>query len=412
MSYNIALFCSNPVNGGTARVFYELANSLRERGGDGFTLRAAVNIDNPVEIYKKIEGLDRLKIYSEEEICTGMYGGNVVSRILKRIQRKIRYRSVKRVNIGTMVDYIRNNNIGCVIIHNGGYVGDDLCNQMLEAAYICRGITLCRVFVLHNDFQKNLFTKIRFFTYDKIISKEATDLVTVSDFTRNRIIDSSFISKNIRVIYNGLPVNNSLTVEEKKSNLKLDNTRKNILLLGNFMENKGQLEFLDSARIVCKKIADAFIIFIGNVYDEEYFKRCVDKINNYSLEDKTSILHDINNASEYIDLFDVVVVPSIYDESFGLIAVESMSKGTPVVAFACGGIPEVIEDGRDGYVVPIGDTTAMADRIIRILSDSKMAKRLGDYGRNVYMNRFSVDIMCERYYQLVKTRMQCMDDGD
>ena len=58
-------------------------------------------------------------------------------------------------NIKIMKEYLSRNKIDCIIIHNGGYVGDDLCNQMLQAAYECKEHTICRIYVLHNDFEKN-----------------------------------------------------------------------------------------------------------------------------------------------------------------------------------------------------------------------------------------------------------------
>ena len=327
---NIMMFCSNPVDGGTAKVFYELVTSFKENNSNDDRIYAGVNVNNPVAIYNKIDFLERLEVYSEEEVCKNLYQGNIFSRAIKKSIRMIKYRPIKENNIKIMKEYLSRNKIDCIIIHNGGYVGDDLCNQMLQAAYECKEHTICRIYVLHNDFEKNFFAKLRFKSYDKKICREATDLVTVSNYTKNRILSNSYINKEIKVIYNGLPESNSLTENQKENKICLNAGHRNILMLGNFQQNKGQLKFIEAANIIKLRNPNVYFTFIGNVYDQEYFMKCCEQLKKYNLQNSSTILHGINNASEYMNLFDAVAVPSMYDESFGLISVEAMSKGVPI----------------------------------------------------------------------------------
>ena len=399
---NIMMFCSNPVDGGTAKVFYELVTSFKENNSNDDRIYAGVNVNNPVAIYNKIDFLERLEVYSEEEVCKNLYQGNIFSRAIKKSIRMIKYRPIKENNIKIMKEYLSRNKIDCIIIHNGGYVVDDLCNQMLQAAYECKEHTICRIYVLHNDFEKNFFAKLRFKSYDKKICREATDLVTVSNYTKNRILSNSYINKEIKVIYNGLPESNSLTENQKENKICLNAGHRNILMLGNFQQNKGQLKFIEAANIIKLRNPNVYFTFIGNVYDQEYFMKCCEQLKKYNLQNSSTILHGINNASEYMNLFDAVAVPSMYDESFGLISVEAMSKGVPVVAFACGGIPEVLVDGRDGYIVSVGDYKGMADRLLEIISDEEKRKKMGQNGRDDYIQKFSVNAMKENYYEIIE----------
>ena len=399
---NIMMFCSNPVDGGTAKVFYELVTSFKENNSNDDRIYAGVNVNNPVAIYNKIDFLERLEVYSEEEVCKNLYQGNIFSRAIKKSIRMIKYRPIKENNIKIMKEYLSRNKIDCIIIHNGGYVGDDLCNQMLQAAYECKEHTICRIYVLHSDFEKNFFAKLRFKSYDKKICREATDLVTVSNYSKNRILSNSYINKEIKVIYNGLPESNSLTENQKENKICLNAGHRNILMLGNFQQNKGQLKFIEAANIIKLRNPNVYFTFIGNVYDQEYFMKCCEQLKKYNLQNSSTILHGINNASEYMNLFDAVAVPSMYDESFGLISVEAMSKGVPVVAFACGGIPEVLVDGRDGYIVSVGDYKGMADRLLEIISDEEKRKKMGQNGRDDYIQKFSVNAMKENYYEIIE----------
>lgn len=334
---NIMVFCSNRVEGGTARIFYETVVGLRKKLTVKDRLYACIDKNNPVHIYHKIDGIIELPIYSAETMFPGLYVGNKLERMLKRICMTITYRTILKRNILQVEKFIEQNNIDAVIIHNGGYIGDDLCNQVLTASYRCRNETLCRAFVLHNDMQKNWLSKMRFRRYDKKVSREATDIITVSAFTKNRMMNSSYISKDIQVIYNGITIKNRLDNEEKKKNIYVNPKKNNILMIGNFLIHKGHLKFIEAAEFLIQESCNCCFTMIGQVYDKNFFKECMRSIREKNLAGYFSIYQGIRNAAEYIGMFDVLVVPSLFDESFGLISVEAMANGIPVVAFACGG---------------------------------------------------------------------------
>ena len=397
----IMVFCSNPVNGGTARIFYESVEMLKTKIGNDDKIYPCINKDNNVEIYKKIPDLIELPIVSAETIFPDMYGGNLPKRIINSVVRNLKYSKLKKDNIRSVCKYIRNNRIDSVLIHNGGYVGDDLCNQVLEAAYISRDVVKSRIYVLHNDMKKCIISKFRFRGYDKKISREATHIITVSEYTKNRIEKSSFISKDIEVIYDGIDVVKRKSKEELEALVHVDLEKHNILMIGNFLENKGQKQFVECADILFHQDKDYRFTIIGNIYDEQYYKECIELINGKSLQDVFTIYQGINNASDYIDMYDVMAVPSMYDESFGLISVEAMANGVPVVAFACGGIPEVVEDGRDGFVVPIGNSQRMAERIDHLINHPNERNDMSEKCKEDYVAKFSTSSMVNHYVKLL-----------
>ena len=96
-------------------------------------------------------------------------------------------------------------------------------------------------------------------------------------------------------------------------------------------------------------------------------------------------------------------MPSIVPEAFGVAAVEASAIGLPVVASAVGGLPEVVEDGRTGYLVPPGDEGALADRLAALIADRDLRARLGAAGRSLvtrcYDWRESVQDVMETLYE-------------
>jgi glycosyltransferase involved in cell wall biosynthesis len=92
---------------------------------------------------------------------------------------------------------------------------------------------------------------------------------------------------------------------------------------------------------------------------------------------------------------DVVCAPSRY-ESFGLVAVEAMAFGKPVVACATGGTVEVVRDGVDGLLAPADDAPALAERLARLLADRRSRERLGASGRQRFEEAYDLPVAARR----------------
>jgi glycosyltransferase involved in cell wall biosynthesis len=97
---------------------------------------------------------------------------------------------------------------------------------------------------------------------------------------------------------------------------------------------------------------------------------------------------------------DVIVYPSVEAEPFGLVPVEAMAAGRPVVASRCGGIPESVRDGVTGFVVPPGDPVALADALAAIVGDADLARRMGEAGRERAVATFRL----QRYLEVLERR--------
>jgi len=98
---------------------------------------------------------------------------------------------------------------------------------------------------------------------------------------------------------------------------------------------------------------------------------------------------------------DIFVAPSRY-ESFGLIYLEAMARGKPVIACRVGGVPEVVVDGETGILVPPGDPAALAAAILRLLRDPEQRERLGRAGHERYRSLFTSQAMAARTLALYR----------
>lgn len=93
--------------------------------------------------------------------------------------------------------------------------------------------------------------------------------------------------------------------------------------------------------------------------------------------------------------WDVFAMPTL-DEGFGLAALEAMAAGLPVVANAVGGLPEIVEDGRTGYLVPPSNVMALTESLRLLILDPKRRRAMGTEGRHRIREHFTVDRMVEQ----------------
>ena len=110
-----------------------------------------------------------------------------------------------------------------------------------------------------------------------------------------------------------------------------------------------------------------------------------------------------DSVQKILNISDLFLLPSEI-ESFGLAALEAMSCQVPVVAYRVGGLPEVVEDGRSGFLVDKGDIEAMSRFALLILENAKLGRRMGERGRYLAVNRFSEQEKVteyEQYYQKI-----------
>ena len=113
------------------------------------------------------------------------------------------------------------------------------------------------------------------------------------------------------------------------------------------------------------------------------------------LDDAVTFLGRVAPVAPVLERAEVVVVPS-FGEGFGLVALEAMERGRPVIASAVGGLPEIVDDGGTGFLVPAGDADALADAVVRLASDPGRAVAMGAAGRARALDEFSQERCTER----------------
>lgn len=107
----------------------------------------------------------------------------------------------------------------------------------------------------------------------------------------------------------------------------------------------------------------------------------------HHLRDRVHFLGNVQNLEEILGACDLFLLPS-ESESFGMAALEAMASEVPVIATNSGGLPEVVTDGETGFLLPVGDVAAMAERGIEILRDDALRRKMGKRARESAVEQF------------------------
>jgi glycosyltransferase involved in cell wall biosynthesis len=153
--------------------------------------------------------------------------------------------------------------------------------------------------------------------------------------------------------------------------------------------HKGQRYLVEAAHLLMSRVPDARFLIFGEGELRDHLEK---QIREYTLEKHVLLAGfrtDVLGCMKHFDLF----VMSSVTEGLGTSLLDAMACGRPIVATATGGIPEVVEDGVTGLLVPPRDAHALADAIARLLSDEALRLRMCAAGLSRVRERFTVERM-------------------
>jgi glycosyltransferase involved in cell wall biosynthesis len=142
---------------------------------------------------------------------------------------------------------------------------------------------------------------------------------------------------------------------------------------------------------VAREIPDAVLLIVGQPIfnqDAEYAASLVRAANVSKVPDQIRLLGPREDVPALMRAFDLLVVNS-RSEPFGLTIVEAMLSGTPVLAAAVDGIPEIVRHGESGWLIDGRDHRSLAEAILTLLRDQNLRRKLGSNGRRDALARFS-----------------------
>ncbi|MFZ0612841.1 MAG: glycosyltransferase [Desulfobacterales bacterium] len=165
--------------------------------------------------------------------------------------------------------------------------------------------------------------------------------------------------------------------------------QRTIAMIAQFIPRKGHRFLIGAARqILAECPAVRFLFFGRGPLEGDIRRRCAQA----GIAEKVVFGGFRDDLERILPCLDLVVHPAEM-EGLGVSLLQAAAAGVPIVAAPVGGIPEIVRDHVNGYLVAASDTGALTDRAMKILADSELAKRLGAAGRMMVCSRFSTGAM-------------------
>jgi glycosyltransferase involved in cell wall biosynthesis len=184
------------------------------------------------------------------------------------------------------------------------------------------------------------------------------------------------------VIYNSISLDRFDAGQSLREELGILTEQVVVAFLGQIREIKGVADFIAMARQIPN--SDVRFLIAGECRDPKKFSGSYSEQDLKDLAGGDTRIRYIGYVKEVENVYhtaDIVVVPSRWQEPLGLINLEAGACRKPVVATRVGGIPEVVKDGVNGYLVEAGDVQALTDRVSRLIADPVLRTGMGEAGR-------------------------------
>jgi N-acetyl-alpha-D-glucosaminyl L-malate synthase BshA len=225
-----------------------------------------------------------------------------------------------------------------------------------------------------------------------------SDAVTaVSESLRQTTVEQLGIQNDIRVIPNFIdPVRYEQARGGPGARRWAEPGERLLVHISNFRPVKRVIDVVETFRRVYRQIPSARLLMVG---DGPERGRVEQHCRENGLCHAITFVGSLPLIEEVLVGADLFLLPS-ESESFGLAALEAMSCEVPVIASQAGGLPEVVEHGRSGYLCPVGDVDGMAEAALRLLGDEPMRRAFGEAGRRRAVEVFGQDAVVAQYREI------------
>ena len=266
---------------------------------------------------------------------------------------------------------------------------------------------LCRVPVILNHDHTNddyrASQRVRL-ALDTLSNRLATHIIAVSDSCRTFLIDREGVpAEKITLVQNAIDLRRFSSgcgsrAGARKS-LGLPESGPVVAGVGRLNPQKNFSLFIRIAADVLKRHPQTHFVLAGEGPENELLRKLAQECG---VGDRLHFCGYVPDTRQIYLAADVLLMPSLF-EGLPMTLLEAMAMRVPVVASALDGIAEVVEDGRDGFLVPTGDLPMFCERICQVIEDPSLARDIGESASYKISNRFSSERMC-REVELIYDR--------
>jgi len=230
---------------------------------------------------------------------------------------------------------------------------------------------------LKDEYARHAYLRRRLYLLRrKRLAKHVSQVVVPSQFLKNRVIEHGFPSEKIHILYHGVNLSRfKRTISETDPG--------NVLFVGRLVPRKGLNYLISALSRVKEQFPAVTLTVIGDGPDRESCQEQakLELANGFEFMGFQS--HDVvrdTMSKAAVFCLPSITLPTGETETFGLVFIEAQAMGVPVVSFDIGGIPEVVVDGKTGFLCPEGDVFSLAEKILILLKNPDLRQQMGNAG--------------------------------
>jgi glycosyltransferase involved in cell wall biosynthesis len=229
--------------------------------------------------------------------------------------------------------------------------------------------------------------------------RTAARIVAVSHFVEKSVIESGLPSSSVEVIYDGVEIPLEISVadrERERAHLVIPSASPCIGNVAAFVPEKGHAILLHAFAKLRTQFPGCALVLYGKGPERPRLQGLARQLH---VLDAVRFAGPVPEIHDVLAAMDIFAFPS-YEEPLGSALLAAMANGLPVVAVGRGGIPEVVESGKNGMLVNSLDPDALAAAMAGLLANPEEAQRLGKVARETVLARFSASHMVDATLQL------------
>jgi len=225
-------------------------------------------------------------------------------------------------------------------------------------------------------------------------------IVTSSEYSKSEIVSLGINEELVHVLSPGLDREKFQLPQEPE--LFESKESKKILCVGNYVPRKGIVYLIEAFAQIERQ--DFTLHLVGNrKNNSSYYNQLNNAVNKLKLTDCV-VFHDGADQDNIKQLYassDIFVLPS-FQETFGIVFLEAMHYGLPIITTNVTAMPELVEDGKNGFLVPPGDSQALAKAISKLIVNPDLIEKMGAAGRKKVATSYYWEQTCSEFASILQ----------
>ncbi len=405
----LVFYAESTAVGGDSKYLYELVNSLKCKGYD---IKCFCNQIIFVHLREKIDkeiSIEIIKTKHAEYPKLSKGNNNFIIRKLKTFTNEIRVKHFQFlrsayifINTFRIYGVFKKEDINILHVNNGGYPAAEGCIGALFAAKL---VGVDKVIISIHNLARERYKWISVLerAIDKLVSKSVGKIIVATESVKDSLVQKRGFPQELitKISYGVVCLEHQWCSDRVKEEFRIEDNRKILIVTARFDGTKGQEYLLDALSLLKEKYLCFTCFLLG---DGPLLQEMIELSKKLKLQSYVVFTGYRKDVSRFLSVSDVLIQPSIAYENSPYAVLEAMSYGLPVIGTSVGGIPELVDNGKTGFIIPPKNSKAIFNALNYLLKNGKKTREMGRMGRERVTDKFNMDFS-------VRKTIECYSNG-